>query len=86
MTNPWKEIPLTDYENHMKLDSVMQLQAMNEMMEGQLDDYPVSGIMILGIAGGNGLEHIPKNKVDKIYGADTSSNGRAGIGENDASN
>lgn len=73
MTNPWKEIPLTDYENHMKLDSVMQLQAMNEMMEGQLDDYPVSGIMILGIAGGNGLEHIPKNKVDKIYGVDVNS-------------
>lgn len=22
MKNPWEEIPLTDYENHMKLDSV----------------------------------------------------------------
>jgi hypothetical protein len=30
MTNPWEEIPLSDYENHMKLDSVMQLQAMND--------------------------------------------------------
>lgn len=29
MKNPWEEISLTDYENHMKLDSVMQLQAMN---------------------------------------------------------
>lgn len=29
MKNPWEEIPLTDYENHMKLDSVMQLQTMN---------------------------------------------------------
>ena len=33
MKNPWEEIPLADYENHMKLDSVMQLQAMNEMMK-----------------------------------------------------
>ena len=29
MKNPWEEISLSDYENHMKLDSVMQLQAMN---------------------------------------------------------
>ncbi len=26
MNNPWEEILLSDYENHMKLDSVMQLQ------------------------------------------------------------
>lgn len=39
MENPWEKIPLTDYENHMKLDSVMQLQAMNEMMKGQFSAY-----------------------------------------------
>lgn len=70
MKNPWEEIPLTDYENHMKLDSVMQLQAMNEMMKSQLDSYPVSDVMILGIAGGNGLEHISKDKFKKVYGID----------------
>ena len=48
MVNPWEEISLSDYENHMKLDSVM----------------------ILGIAGGNGLEHIDKNKFQKVYGVD----------------
>ena len=58
MKNPWEEIPLEDYENHMKLDSVLQLQSLNEMMKGQFQDYPFSSIMILGIAGGNGLEHI----------------------------
>lgn len=70
MKNPWQEIPLTDYESHMKLDSVMQLQVMNEMMKGQFDTYPVSSIMILGIAGGNGLEHIQKDKFKRIYGVD----------------
>lgn len=70
MKNPWQEIPLTDYESHMKLDSVMQLQAMNEMMKGQFNTYPVSSIMILGIAGGNGLEHIQKDKFKRIYGVD----------------
>lgn len=70
MKNPWEEIPLSDYENHMKLDSVMQLQAMNEMMKGQFDAYPISKVMILGIAGGNGLEHIRKGKFEKVYGVD----------------
>jgi hypothetical protein len=68
MTNPWEEIPLSDYENHMKLDSVMQLQTMNEMMKGQFDIYPISSVMILGVAGGNGLEHIQKEKFLKVYG------------------
>ena len=49
MKNPWEEIPLTDYENHMKLGSVMQLQAMNEMMKGQFDAYPVTSVMISAI-------------------------------------
>lgn len=70
MKNPWEEIPLTDYENHMKLDSVMQLQTMNEMMKVQFDTYPVSSVMILGTAGGNGLEHISKSNFKKVYGVD----------------
>ena len=31
MNNPWKDSSLSDYENHMALDSVQQLQAMNEI-------------------------------------------------------
>lgn len=73
MKNPWEEIPLDDYEGHMKLDSVMQLQAMNEMMKGQFDTYPVSSVIIFGIAGGNGLEHIRKDKFIKVYGVDINS-------------
>ena len=33
MGNPWEEISLEDYENHMCLDSVRQLQAMNLIMK-----------------------------------------------------
>lgn len=73
MKNPWKEIPLTDYESHMKLDSVMQLQAMIKMMKGQFDTYPISSVMIFGIAGGNGLEHIQKDRFEKVYGIDINS-------------
>ncbi len=70
MNNPWKEISLDDYENHMSLDSVKQLQTLNTMMKLQLGDYDVSTVMILGVAGGNGLEHIDKNKYKKVYGVD----------------
>lgn len=70
MGNPWEEISLEDYENHMKLDSVRQLQGLNEMMKGQLGEYPASRVIILGIAGGNGLEHIRRGQFEKVYGVD----------------
>lgn len=70
MKNPWEEIPLIDYENHMSLDSVKQLQAMNEMMKKQFAAYPVTTAMVFGIAGGNGLEHVNQEKYKKVYGID----------------
>lgn len=70
MNNPWEDISLDDYEKHMSLDSVMQLQAMNMIMKQQFEDYPVENVMILGVAGGNGLEHISSEKYHKVYGVD----------------
>lgn len=68
--NPWESIKLSDYENHMRLHTVMQLQALNGMMKEQLSAYPVQSVMILGIAGGNGLEHISPQKYRAVYGVD----------------
>lgn len=48
----------------------MQLQAMNGMMKDQLYRYNVSSAMILGIAGGNGLNHVRKEKFRAVYGVD----------------
>ena len=70
MSNPWENINLSDYENHMSLDSVYQLQSLSEMMREQFYTYDVDSIMILGIAGGNGLEHIDKTRIHKVYGVD----------------
>ncbi len=70
MNNPRKDINLSDYENHMALDSVQQLQAMNQMMKGQLNQYDIQSAMILRIAGGNGLEHVDTEKRNKVYGVD----------------
>ena len=70
MNNPWEDISLSDYEKHMSLDSVKQLQAMNSIMQDQFGDYPVDTAMVLGIAGGNGLEHVSKEKYKTVYGVD----------------
>ena len=70
MNNPWEDISLNDYENHMKLDSVMQLQTMNSIMKDQFEAYPVTTAMVLGVAGGNGLEHVRRDKYQTVYGVD----------------
>lgn len=70
MDNPWKEIDLTAYEKHMSLNNVFQLQALNKMMKNQFYSYPVQSVMVLGVAGGNGLEHIDKQTFKKVYGVD----------------
>ena len=70
MNNPWKDIKLSDYENHMALDSVQQLQTLNQMMKGQLNKYDIESVIILGVAGGNGLEHIDAEKLNKVCGVD----------------
>ena len=58
MSNPWEEISLDDYEKHMSLESVRQLQALDSIMKEQFSAYPVETAAVLGVAGGNGLEHI----------------------------
>ena len=70
MNNPWEDISLDDYEKHMSLNSVKQLQVMNAIMKDQFEAYPVKTAMVLGIAGGNGLEHVSTEKYDKVYGVD----------------
>ena len=70
MTNPWEEINLDDYEKHMSLDSVRQLQTMNSIMKDQFEDYPGDTATVFGIAGGNGLEHVSTEKYSKVYGVD----------------
>lgn len=70
MNNPWEEIKLDDYENHMKLDSVKQLETLNYIMKEQFETYSVKTAMVFGVAGGNGLEHVSSDKYNKVFGVD----------------
>lgn len=70
MSKPWENVELSDYETHMQLSNVYQLQTLNKIMHDQFYDYPVKTITILGIAGGNGLEHIDPEKFSQVTGID----------------
>jgi len=70
MPNPWEEITLSDYENHMSLDSVRQLQALSAIMKEQFAAFPAETAAVLGVAGGNGLEHIDAGRFRRVWGVD----------------
>lgn len=70
MDNPWLNISLDDYENHMAYATVKQLQTLSDLMQDQILDNPSERILIMGIAGGNGLEWIDANRVEAVYGID----------------
>lgn len=74
MPNPWTKIDINTYESHMSLNNVYQLQTMNQIMRSQFCSFSAQSIMILGIAGGNGLEHIDPDKITTVYGVDINKN------------
>ena len=45
MPNPWEEIRLDDYEKHMSLDSVRQLQALDSHNGGDRLLADISGVL-----------------------------------------
>lgn len=69
--NPWKGVALDDYENHMALASVGQLQELDAIMHEQFSAYPVGSVAIFGVAGGNGLANLyGLSEIKDIYGID----------------
>ena len=70
MSDPWLSIPLADYEGHMGADNVQQLSALSDLFKRALDVCFPDSLAILGIAGGNGLEHANPATIKRIVGFD----------------
>ncbi len=70
MSDPWLSIPLADYEGHMGADNVQQLSALSGLFKRALDVCLPDSVAILGIAGGNGLEHANPAIIKRIVGVD----------------
>ncbi len=68
MSNPWLTIPLADYEGHM--EAVQQLSALSALFARALEICRPDSVAVLGIAGGNGLEHLQQAGITRIVGAD----------------
>jgi len=74
MENVWNKIPLEDYELHMQHESVGQLHLLNNLTKKYLEKLSPEIVMFLGIAGGNGLEHIDNNVTSQVFGIDINQN------------
>ena len=70
MAEPWLSIPLADYEGHMGADNVQQLSALSGLFKRALDVCLPDSVAILGIAGGNGLEHVNPATIKRVAGFD----------------
>ena len=70
MSNPWLSVPLADYEGHMRSAEVQQLDALSELFAEALECCHPASIAVLGIAGGNGLEHVDGALTRRVVGLD----------------
>ena len=68
--NVWTEIPLSDYEHHMSHDFVGQQQLQNVLTKKYLDIIKPKSALFVGVAGGNGLEHIDKTITNEVVCVD----------------
>ena len=70
MSNPWLAVSLADYEGHMRSAEIQQLGALSDLFGDLLVSFRPASIAVLGIAGGNGLEHIDPTFTKRIIGID----------------
>lgn len=68
--NPWLDIPAADYEGHMSHESVRQLQALNAVFKGVMDQFGPRRLAVLGCATGNGFEHIQRGVTETVVAID----------------
>jgi len=69
MPNPWLSIPLSDYEGHMNAPGVGQLGALSFLFARAVQRTRPRSVAVLGIAGGNGLEHVDAT-ISRVVGID----------------
>ncbi len=70
MSNPWLTVPLTEYEQHMSSVEVQQLGALSDLFAEAIGRCRPLSVAVLGIAGGNGLDHIDSSITARVVGLD----------------
>jgi hypothetical protein len=70
MSNPWLTVPLSEYEQHMSSAEVQQLGALSDLFAEAIERCRPLSVAVLGIAGGNGLDHIDSSITARVVGLD----------------
>src|SRR5436190_18203381 len=68
--NPWLAVPLEDYEGHMGSPAVDQLAPLADLFGEALARMRPRSVAVLGVAGGNGLEHVDSTLTTRVVGVD----------------
>lgn len=68
--NPWLALPLDDYEGHMGSAAVDQLTPLADLFAEALARLRPRSVAVLGVAGGNGLEHVDSTLTTRVVGID----------------
>ena len=68
--SPWLSIPLEEYERHMALPEIGQAQMLAGELEFAVRRYSPKSIAIIGCAGGNGLDRLVGNRIERVVGID----------------
>lgn len=82
---PWQQIPLADYEAHMNAEAIQQASALSNLFAEALSLRKPASVAVLGVAGGNGLEHIDRRQTQRIVGIDLNPEYLAAVRERFAS-
>jgi len=70
MTNRWLNVPLEEYEGHMNSEEVQQLGVLSELFAEAVAFCRPRSLAVLGVAGGNGFEHIDSKVTKRVVGLD----------------
>lgn len=68
--NPWLALPLDDYEGHMGSASVNQLAPLADLFGEALARLRPRSVAVLGVAGGNGLDHVDGTLTTRVVAVD----------------
>jgi hypothetical protein len=70
MDNPWKYIPLSDYERHMSDPSVGQSAVLRQIFQDQITAFKPAIVTIFGIGAGDGLDVLDPAVTKNVTGID----------------
>lgn len=68
--NPWALVSAADYERHMGPDGADQLRPLAAILGRALADLRPRRLLVLGVATGNGLEHVDPAVTERAVGVD----------------